>query len=515
MSCKNIIISGTIHSGKMLLAYTLIKHPQFYHIKRIDGLIKNFFFTEFGKRVDPNKDNLINNKIIQKLQITQDLLDYYHTTCEAKDRANIIVTSSYKKRIYSPEIFNNPGINMVRDPRIIWILNDHYNNKNSDEQAKLFCDTLEHYVYDFIPAHKISFKTIKHEDLLKFPKKQLEIISNIINIDVSSLKLDSIPLTKYFTYLDIKDKLKDIKEFNNQKILDYISERLENYLDFYNYPKRLTIDKIKEGIFPKKDKSLVIAGISHGGKSFLSDSFLNNGFIFGNEDEQFPACKTGWSIGYTFNYYFIRVFEKKQDIYKTYENIDYVGNRAKKGTKTFLNAEKPNLIKDSRVILLVRDPRVIWVLENHFGHKDKLNHQQCIKYIKEEPLKFFRWYKEYVVPHRDKMVIRFEDYFRYFDRIQPLVFNFIGIYPKLKKSSEPLNKWFTTTEYENSNLFTKQSQNLLDFISEECKEYIKEFNYPEKLTLEEIYEGVDLTLSKDEIYKILPETVKNQKNKLG
>lgn len=241
----------------------------------------------------------------------------------------------------------------------------------------------------------------------------------------------------------------------------------------------------------KSSELLGVTSISHGGKSFFFDNMKDNGFTFGNEDEEWPLCKTGQSLGYTLDKRFTRIFRKNGNGYSNHITNEFGSNR-NEGRIRDIADKYPDIRKWSnfRMINFIRDPRIVWILENHFGcfvdgRPNKLDENELNSFIDNEVLVVFDHYQKY----KDySLTIKFEDYISNFFLTQSKILDYLEIESEIKRSSEQLTSYFTTIEPENICFYTKHSQDFLDEISLKTKDYLTEFGYEERLTLDRIFQ---------------------------
>ena len=261
--------------------------------------------------------------------------------------------------------------------------------------------------------------------------------------------------------------------------------------DLQNIKKKHFDEKKSEEDELLKSKLLAVTSISHGGKSFFFDNMKNNGFTFGNEEDIWPLSKTGQSQGYTLDGRFTRIFLKEDNQYVNYLTQMFGSNRynGKYADITHKYADIhtwPNF----KMVNFIRDPRIVWILENHYGCMEdgppiKQNEQELENFITNEVNKVFDHYlkfKDY------SLTIKFEDYISNFEITHLNILSYIGLDPHIERSSEKLTEYFTTIELNNPCFYTKHKQEFIDEISYRCKHVIEEFGYEETLTMDKIFQ---------------------------
>ena len=148
---------------------------------------------------------------------------------------------------------------------------------------------------------------------------------------------------------------------------------------------------------------------------------------------------------------------------------------------------------DNMYISLVRDPRILWILDRSTDDK---NTEFFKDYFLLAIHEFTEIYKEQLSKRKYMNLIRFENLNTNFERIiRTKVFSYINgvdLNIKIPRCSECVNEYFTTDDQENNVWFGYKDQEKLDMVSEECREYIKLFGYKPRLTVEEIYRGINL-----------------------
>lgn len=160
----------------------------------------------------------------------------------------------------------------------------------------------------------------------------------------------------------------------------------------------------------------------------------------------------------------------------------------------FKNAISKRLNNPLHIFIpMVRDPRVLWIVDRSTDDKNSPRFKDLFF---RSMLEFTESYKKYIVNKERVSIVFFErliDDFsktirntvlkqtRYMDRGTPL---------ELKRPSQKVNHFFTTDDRDNNKWFGYKDQKQLDEVSRVCREYIDIFNYRQRLTVEEIYEGV-------------------------
>lgn len=495
-----VIFSGTIHSGKELLAYTLQKHNQVNNVLRHDFVLAQYFNDKFNMDLSSH-DLLTNDKEIQNLiknnPLSSKMLNHFDD-----NKVNIILTSCYtEERTYTKELFeNNKIITFFRDPRIIWILNDHFNNKQNKEECLNFCDK---QINPFFLDYYWSFKDFSDNLDIEF-EQFLQNFDMIIkttceHIGIQYQKLD--PISKiynsYFTEFDINHKHFD-KNLHSQQMLNLVTEKCSSLITYMKYPAELLLDDI----FSDKNKNtncfgngntVIISSLNHSGKTFFFKTLSDNKQLVSEEFVEGSQIN-----GHSFycdnqNEIFSYILQQlsDEDFFRLVRLPNVYGNNSKDPSLN-LNEYCSELFLKYTNIIFVRDPRVVWMLNNHIGQKNKTDINACWEFINtsgsDGPKTYLEFIKQYCKNNPKSFVVRFEDYINDFQTISKQIGNYLNLELKTDlRASEAVNTYLTTADLQNVNLRYQQSQQCFDLISSECSKYIHEFGYKKNLKIDDVY----------------------------
>lgn len=243
-----------------------------------------------------------------------------------------------------------------------------------------------------------------------------------------------------------------------------------------------------------KENTLLISSLNHSGKTF----FFQNGYI--NNQIAIPKnIKSSSSIfGHSYRGIFTYIFTRnnKSDIYRN-TCLKFCNGNHSSGDY-HLTDIYPNLYNDYKNIIFVRDPRVVWVLNDHDGVNDKNDIKACDKFISHQnsdsPLYYLQFMNKYCIENSKSLIIKFEDYISNFKTVHKKIEDFVGLQPvqNLKRSSEMINYYITHIDLNNKHFCkNKIKQSTIDYLSQNCKSYINAFGYQKNLLLDDIFTNLD------------------------
>lgn len=146
----------------------------------------------------------------------------------------------------------------IRDPRVIWFVDDHIDQfmSTSDlnlsfnhfiEESKIIVET-----YKFIKKNNCNFIVLKYEDLQNKFLETSRIISDFMLIENPDIIRSNKPANKYISSLDFFEKYLFgafyEKILNDDDDLETIERECEEYIQLFNYPKRLRKNDILEDL---------------------------------------------------------------------------------------------------------------------------------------------------------------------------------------------------------------------------------------------------------------------------
>lgn len=242
-----------------------------------------------------------------------------------------------------------------------------------------------------------------------------------------------------------------------------------------------------------KKNNLVLTGISSSGKSFFFSNFKH---IFNqiNSRAEFPD-----NIGTRDNCFY---FEGDGDIlfnayYYTLKDGKYK-TLSEKEFKSFSKEDHLNFQENSKFLLFVRDPRVIWFVDDHYD-QIACNPEHLFTKLKIEINKFMTMYKFIKTNNFDYYIVRFEDYQNSFKEISDKLAKFLEIEELnyYMRSSIQANYYLTSTDFfEKFSFFSVYNHILnkedLDIISDEFKNFILEFEYKRYLYKQDIMSNLSV-----------------------
>lgn len=169
-------------------------------------------------------------------------LDYSSNQLNAKSK---IITEDY------PEI-NDNTIMFIRDPRVVWFVDDHCNPMYTS--FKKIMKTLIFEAKGLVKLYKYLTKNNKNLFALRFEDHQnnFEYIKNelIRFLEITPSKpiyKTSIPANYYLSNLDYYGKSLKTTFYENylsDDILSFLNKELEEYNDIFNYKKNITREEI-------------------------------------------------------------------------------------------------------------------------------------------------------------------------------------------------------------------------------------------------------------------------------
>jgi hypothetical protein len=230
---------------------------------------------------------------------------------------------------------------------------------------------------------------------------------------------------------------------------------------------------------------LGITGTQHGGKSLLMDNLQNNGLNYNIEDKEYPFNTTSNAPGV--------MFDSKLDVAgKLFEK------KSKNNFYTLLPSVPPSIDGVLRLIFVVRDVRVSWLLNGHFGLMDKeFETKEFIAELK----RYWNFYVKYIKDNSNSLSIVFEEYQTRFKGLHTEVLEFININETtFTRCSIPANFYLSHVDCrENYNLLKyfdedKFINEQFKIITNELYPYIEEFGYEKDFTLEEMFYNIDITV---------------------
>lgn len=250
-----------------------------------------------------------------------------------------------------------------------------------------------------------------------------------------------------------------------------------------------------------------ITGLSSAGKAFLMENYRNY-FENAVKGRDYPENIQTRNPSFILiekapltSYIFLRkgnrfsCFNPLEDNKKT----DYLGNRPRRGNVEckIITEDYPEIINGSHCIFLVRDPRVVWLVDDHYDQRREQIDTLLERYISEVD-EIVNYYEELKKLNVKIFVLRFEDYQNNFDYVTNQINNFLELEnPKIFRSSLPANYWISNLDYwtkiYKANVIDQiVRDDVLDFISKNTKTYNNIFGYSDTLYRFKILSGLDM-----------------------
>ena len=129
------------------------------------------------------------------------------------------------------------AIVMHRDARACWMVTEHRKITYLKNYVKGFKDTLKLF---FASNRKKDMYVMRFEDLISDTRKYMSEVQSFLGLD-GDLGKPAKRYSKYFTELDLWH-LNDFLKFVKQDELDYISEELREYNEFFGYEEHMKIE---------------------------------------------------------------------------------------------------------------------------------------------------------------------------------------------------------------------------------------------------------------------------------
>ncbi len=252
-----MVIVGPSHAGKFLLLHPFQQEPRFgitdYYLwpnTFASKFFKDAFSLELG---NPNQGGPISeadNLVLQNFNLDPNITAYFKDAPDAK-YYYVLVNSQFMSTV--PRRLNTPlniFLPMVRDPRLLWIVDRSTEDKNDPKFAKYFFKGMEEFTeaYTNYIVGKPRVSLIYFEELIAdFSGVMKERILRFVpNYDQTlELKRPSEQVNKFFT-TDDKENNKWFG-YKDQKALDLVSDVCRDYIKLFGYKEKLTVDEIYEG----------------------------------------------------------------------------------------------------------------------------------------------------------------------------------------------------------------------------------------------------------------------------
>lgn len=173
-------------------------------------------------------------------------LDYSSNQLDAKSK---IITEDY------PEI-NDNTIMFIRDPRAVWLIDDHYSPiiRPFKEIVTEFIAEIKGLIklYKYLTKHNKNLFVLRFEDYQKnFDYINDELLKFINITPTKPIYKSSVPANYYLSNLDYYGKTHKTMFYENylsDNILSFLNKELEEYNDIFNYKKDITRKEIVSGL---------------------------------------------------------------------------------------------------------------------------------------------------------------------------------------------------------------------------------------------------------------------------
>ena len=257
-----IVIVGPSHAGKFLLLYPFQQEPRFGITDMLlwpNTIVAKFFKDALGLTLaNPNEEfNIpeLDNNVLMNFNIDPFITEYLKDMPQEFRYYSVLVNSNYMNTI--PKRLNNPlhiYIPMVRDPRVLWIVDRSTEDKESMKFAKIFFNSMK----DFTEAYKKYIVDKDRVGLIHFEKLIKDYSQTIKDTilyytdfrfnanDNLRIERPSQRINEFFT-TDDRDNNKWFG-YKNQEALDRVSEVCAEYIEMFGYKKHLTVDEIYDGV---------------------------------------------------------------------------------------------------------------------------------------------------------------------------------------------------------------------------------------------------------------------------
>ena len=150
---------------------------------------------------------------------------------------------------------NSEFVLLVRDPRIIWLVDDHYNQITRDlnEVYNEFINDINHTVllYNSLIKSKIKLLVVKFEEYQSNFEIETQRILDFLELKEEGVIRSSTLANYYLSSIDFFQKYNFTsfyKQILSRDSLKIINKSTEEYNEIFNYDLNLSIEKITEGL---------------------------------------------------------------------------------------------------------------------------------------------------------------------------------------------------------------------------------------------------------------------------
>ena len=252
-----VVIVGPSHAGKFVLLNVFQSEPNFGICTTPlwpDDFISKFYKDSLGIDVKSPRMHMdatnLDRTLLYNFNLNPDITMYYKDSIPQKYYL-AIVNNQFKTSVNRLLNDSNIYIPLVRDPRILWIVDRCTDDKSTDEFSKYFFLAIDEFteVYKKHLLEKPMLSLIRFEDLninFEFEVKSKILDKYVYDYD-KSLKIPrcSQKVNEFFT-TDDRDNNKWFG-YKDQEKLDMVSERCKEYIELFNYKPMLTVEDIYKG----------------------------------------------------------------------------------------------------------------------------------------------------------------------------------------------------------------------------------------------------------------------------
>jgi len=253
-----VVIVGPSHSGKFLLLYPFQYNPQYGITDKYlwpNTVAQKFFKDNYNinlKTPNESQDSIpeLDNILLMNLNLDKQITQYIKDEDDFRFYY-LLVNNSFMDTI--PRRLNSQDhgfLVMVRDPRILWILDRSTEDKTNPEFAKNFFNSIDEFYEAYMTyiVNKPYVSLIHFEHLIKDYKGVIESkILSFLNYEgpIKGITMPSKPINKFFTSDDVENN--KWFGYKDQAALDIVTERCKKYIKTFNYNPTLVVEDIYEG----------------------------------------------------------------------------------------------------------------------------------------------------------------------------------------------------------------------------------------------------------------------------
>lgn len=233
---------------------------------------------------------------------------------------------------------------------------------------------------------------------------------------------------------------------------------------------------------------LLVGGASSSGKSLIFETLHRQLKLSKLKNNLFPGSLPTRNFGLLdSNDVFFYRFKRKYDCYKIIENENEIPD-----------GFELNDFKNEKIILTVRDPRVIWFIDDHYDQITKNPNTVFNEFLKE--INNINKTLDKAGCFENILIVKYEDLIYDIESQANKILDFLEIKEnrKFDISTKPANKYISSLDYFEKYIFTAFYKHILnkddlDIISNDniMKKFINSMNYSSYLYEEDITERLD------------------------